>query len=235
MPASLARTFFARGRQPMHCTTPIKSSAPKLDDTIRCDDRDCSHSLLIRELQHRIRNLLTLVQYLVSQTHSATVRDYREALLARIGNLADASDLIESTQERRISLDALLSRTLKPYMAVCDDRIYSSGPDVDLEPRLGLALHMIFHELATNACKYGALASLSGRGEMHWSMRQDADGRKLALLWRERNGPQVCGPQRSGFGLNLVTKALTNAEVELRFERTGVVCQMLVEIDKFSR
>jgi two-component sensor histidine kinase len=119
-------------------------------------------------------------------------------------------------------------------MTVCDDRFYSSGPDVDLEPRLGLALHMIFHELATNACKYGALTSLSGCVEIHWSMRQDADGRRLALLWRERNGPQVCGPQRSGFGLNLVTKALTNAEVELRFERTGVVCQMLIEIDKFS-
>lgn len=218
----------------MHCTTPIKNSATELDDTIHCDDPDCPHSLLIRELQHRIRNLLTLVQYLVNQTHSATVPAYREALLAQIGNLADASDLIESPHERRISLDALLSRTLKPYMAACDDRFCSSGPNVDLGPRLGLALHMIFHELVTNACKYGALASLSGRVEIYWSLQQDAAGRKLALQWRERDGPEVCGPQRSGFGLNLVTKALANAEVELRFERTGVVCQMLIEIDKFS-
>jgi two-component sensor histidine kinase len=147
--------------------------------------------------------------------------------------LADASDLIESPHERRISLDALLSRALKPYVAARDDRFYSSGPNVDLEPRLALAL-LIFHELVTNACKYGALASLSGRVEIHWSLQQDAAGRKLALQWRERDGPEVCGPRRSGFGLNLVTKVLADAEVELRFERTGVVCQMLIEIDKFS-
>ena len=97
------------------------------------------------------------------------------------------------------------------------------------------ALHMIFHELATNACKHGALASASGRVQISWDQHLDGSDRKLAIHWSELNGPEVCEPKRKGFGLSLVTKALANAQVDLNFERTGLICRLLVEIDELPR
>jgi two-component sensor histidine kinase len=186
----------------------------------------------VDELQHRIRNLLTVVQCFVSQTDSPTAEEYRAALSARIASLSDAYNLIERTCAQKISLGELVEQTLKPYAAVRKDRIRAGGPDVELEPRLALSLHMVLHELVTNASKYGALTSTSGQVEVLWELLSDDAGRRLALQWRERGGPEVREPDRKGFGLRLVTKVLRNAQVGLSFDRAGLVCQMLIEIDE---
>jgi two-component sensor histidine kinase len=204
-----------------------------LEYTAQCNAPDSAKDFLVTELQHRIRNLLTLVQYLIVQTQSRTVPGYRSALIARIRNLADACELIESADGDPVSLTDLLERTLKPYAAVLQDRIHATGPDIDLEPRLGLALHLIFHELATNACKHGALANSSGRVEIFWDVNFDGSNRRLVIQWNESGGPAVREPARRGFGLNLMTKVLADAKVELRFERTGLICRILVNVCKF--
>jgi two-component sensor histidine kinase len=188
--------------------------------------------LLVDEFQHRIRNLLTVVQCLVSQTDSLTAEGYRAALSARIASLADAYDLIEQTSAQSIALAQLVEQTLKPYAAVRTDRIRAAGPDVELEPRIALSLHMVLHELVTNACKHGALTSRSGQVDVFWELLSDDAGRRLALQWRERGGPEVREPDRTGFGLRLVTKVLKNAQVGLSFDRAGFVCRMLMEIDE---
>jgi two-component sensor histidine kinase len=187
-----------------------------------------SLDLLVRELQHRIRNLLTVVQCLVNQTEAATADGYRAALNERIATLSDAYSLIECAGKRHISLTELLARTLKPYAGVRKDRIFVVGPDVALEPRLALSLHMIFHELATNANKHGALSSASGRVEVLWDFLSDGADRKLAVQWSERGGPQTHFPKRKGFGLRLIKRALTDAQVEMDFDPAGVVCRILV-------
>src|SRR4029077_406970 len=169
---------------------------------------------------------------LIKQTRAATIDGYREALTDRIDNFAAAHELIECACGHSISLVEVVARTLKPYAGILEDRIWIKGPDIELRPQLCLALHMIFHELATNACKHGALASASGRVEILWDQHLDGAGRKLAVQWSELNGPEVCEPKRKGFGLSLVTKALTDAQVELNFERSGLVCRILVDIDK---
>jgi two-component sensor histidine kinase len=215
-----------------HYANSSEDTAVDLDSSVRFKESDMSQNFLADELQHRIRNLLTLVQYLINRTHSATVDGYRAALIERIGNLAAAHELIERARRCPISMAELVARTLKPYAGTVDDRIQVKGPDIELRPQLCLALHMILYELSTNACKHGALASPSGRVEVFWDVHLDGAGRKLAVQWSERNGPEVYEPKRKGFGLSLVTKALTNAQVELGFERTGFVCRMLVEIDK---
>jgi two-component sensor histidine kinase len=130
--------------------------------------RDASLELLVRELQRRIRNLLTVVQFSVNNTEAGTADDYRVALMARIVSLSDAYNLIESARENRVFLAELLERTLKPHATFLKDRILVAGPDVVLEPHLALSLHMIFHELATNASKHGALTSTSGAVEVLW-------------------------------------------------------------------
>ncbi|SDT54631.1 sensor histidine kinase [Bradyrhizobium canariense] len=217
-------------------------------DEINCDSRESSASvceqqgermeagpslnLLVDELQHRIRNLLTVVQCFVSETESSTADEYRAALSARIAGLSDAYNLIERTRVQHIALSEVLEQTLKSYAAVRKNRIRAAGPDVELEPRLALSLHMALHELATNASKYGAFTTASGQVEVLWELLSDGAGRRLAIQWRERGGPEVREPDRKGFGLRLITKVLRNAQVELSFDRAGFVCQMLIEIDE---
>src|SRR5712664_614953 len=182
-------------------------------------------------LQHRIRNLLTVVQCFVNNTEASTANDYRVALMARIVNLSDAYNLIESARENRVSLAELLERTLMPHATFLKDRIFAAGPDIVLEPRLALSLHMIFHELATNASKHGALASTSGAVEVLWDVRSDGGDHALAVQWREHGGPEVRKPRHKGFGLRLISKVLSGAQVEMDFAPTGLLCRLLVEID----
>ena len=194
-------------------------------------ERNASLELLVRELQHRIRNLLTVVQCFVNGTEANTADDYRFALMARIANLSDAYSLIESTRENRVSLVELLDRTLKPHATFLKDRILVGGPDIVLEPRLALSLHLIFHELATNAGKHGALTSTSGAVEVLWNVRSDGEEHALAVQWREHGGPEVRKPRHKGFGLRLISKVLSGARVEMDFAPAGLLCRLLVEID----
>jgi two-component sensor histidine kinase len=194
-------------------------------------ERNASLELLVRELQHRIRNLLTVVQCFVNSTEASTADDYRFALMARIANLSDACSLIESTRENRVSLAELLDRTLKPHATFLKDRILVGGPDIVLEPRLALSLHLIFHELATNAGKHGALTSTSGAVEVLWDVRSDGEEHALAVQWREHGGPEVRKPRHKGFGLRLISKVLSGARVEMDFAPAGLLCRLLVEID----
>jgi two-component sensor histidine kinase len=188
-----------------------------------------SLTLLVGELQHRIRNLLTVVQCFVNHTDSATPDGYRAALTARIAALSDAYNLIDRAREHRISLIELLERTLNPFAAARKDRVHAAGPDVELEPRLALPLHMIVHELASNASKHGALSSSSGRVEVFWNLLRNDGGWSLAMQWSEHGGPEVSKPKHRGFGLRLITKVLTDARVEMEFAPAGVVCRVLIE------
>jgi two-component sensor histidine kinase len=200
----------------------------RLNCSAQCDEHDTARDLLIAELKHRLSNLLTLVQFLIVHTQSTTVRTYQSVLVARIRCLAEAYELIDLCNGDRIPLAGVLERTLKPYAAVFEGRIHAAGPDVDLEPRLGLALHLVFHELVTNACKHGALSSSSGQVKVLSGV--DSDETSLAIQWSESDGPEVREPQHRGFGLNLLSKILGDAKVELRFKPTGLTCSILVNI-----
>lgn len=209
---------------------PARDLISTTDNRIRLDRSDPALSLLVRELQHRIRNLLSVVQCFVIQTDSQTTAQYRAALLSRLSNLSEAYGLIERTKAHRTVLPHLLEMTLKPFAIAEPDRITASGPDVELEPKLSLALHVAFHELATNACKYGALSSNSGQVTVIWEMLSGPAGQMLAVQWSERGGPPVTEPDRKGFGLRLVTKVIPDASVKLTFDKAGLICWMLVPV-----
>jgi chromate reductase, NAD(P)H dehydrogenase (quinone) len=221
------------GREATDCLDSHLNANTGPDSTNECRRHDNLLDLAIAELQHRSRNLLTTVRWLARRTHSATVDGYRDALLARIESLSEAHELLEWTPGRPIFLAELLMRTLKSYDEILQDRIRLAGPDIDLEPRLALALHMVFHELATNASKHGALTSQTGWVEIHWGLLHlDGVGSRLAVLWSEHGGPFVSEPSYKGFGTTLISKALGNACVELSFRPTGVVCHMLLELEQ---
>jgi two-component sensor histidine kinase len=185
--------------------------------------------LLVGELQHRIRNLLTVVQCFISQTEAATADDFRAALIERLVALSDAHNQIDQARNHHISFTELLERTLKPYASARNDQIYAAGPDVEIDSRLALALHMIFHELATNASKHGALASAAGRVEVLWDFRPEGTEWTFAIQWSECGGPSVDKPTRLGFGLRLISKVLPGAQVTIDFDRSGVICRMLIK------
>jgi two-component sensor histidine kinase len=187
--------------------------------------------LLVGELDHRLGNILALVQVLVAQTSSVTVEEYRAKLIARIAGLANVQKLIG--RPRSLWLAELLEQTVHPYGTGGERRFDLAGPDVALEPNLALRLHLVFHELATNANKHGALSSPAGWVKIRWELLHPADGLMLAIFWSEHGGPKVKPPERRGFGSRLITEALAQMQgrVELRFGANGVACRILIRMD----
>ncbi|WP_050629787.1 HWE histidine kinase domain-containing protein [Bradyrhizobium viridifuturi] len=192
--------------------------------------RNESLELVVRELQHRMRNILSIVLCFVNHTDASTTADFRAALSARIMTLSDACRTIEAAREQRVSLAWILERTLKPHAMCRKRRILLAGPDLTLEPHIALSLHVIFHELATNASKHGALISTAGAVEVTWESPLYLGGQGLAIRWRESGGPRVTKPERRGFGVQLIARVLPGAQIDLDFAPEGLVCRLLIDL-----
>jgi len=192
------------------------------------DLQEKSLALLLGELDHRIRNLLMVVEAAVRQTHSTSVEDYRAKLIARIAGLHEFYEFT-SPHGRMPGFAELVDQTFRPYSAN-DAQILATGPDLQLE----LALHLVLHELAANAKKYGALSSPLGRVKIEWKIRQvPSAARKLAILWTEHGGPEVQRPRHRGFGSRLIKRALDGyGGVRLDFNSMGLTCFMLIDLDR---
>ena len=201
------------------------------DDKDTYPKRDAALELLAKELQHRIRNLLGIVQCFVTDTEANSADGYRAALMERLAALSSVFSFIEQARGHRVSLAKMIERTLKPHAICPNGRIILAGPDITLEPQCALSLHLVFHELATNACKHGALASASGAVEVCWDVLSERSGLALAIQWREHGGPSVRKPQRMGFGMRLISKALVGAQVDMDFASAGLVCRILFKIN----
>jgi two-component sensor histidine kinase len=189
-------------------------------------------ALLVGELDHRIRNLLMMIEAAVKQTHSTSVEDYRAKLIARIAGLHGFC-LFTSHYGRILGLAQLLEQTVRPYSAN-GAQVLAAGPNVELEPSLARALHLVFHELATNANKHGALSSPVGHVKIEWRTRHvPGTPRKLAIVWTEHGGPEVKHPRYCGFGSRLIKTVLGGrGGVRMDFNRTGLACFMLVDLDR---
>lgn len=184
--------------------------------------------LLIHELNHRVKNMLATVQSVARQSlgrakGASPLADFEDRLMA----LAWTHDVL--TRERWVgaSLRVILSRTLAPHAG--DGRVELSGPDLRISPKMALALAMGGHELATNAAKYGALSSDSGRVSVRWRLDPETEPARLILDWQEIGGPPVEPPKSRGFGSRLLERGLAGelgGEVKIAFERPGVRCRI---------
>jgi two-component sensor histidine kinase len=149
----------------------------------------------------------------------------------------DVHQLIGRAQCQALSLAELLERALSPYAALGEDRFDPAGPDIALEPNLVLALHLVFHELASNASKHGALSWPFGWVKIRWELMRVADvGLVLTIVWSEHAGPKVAEPKRGGFGRRLIAAALaqTQGQADLHFGANGVICRICVRVDGLS-
>ena len=196
--------------------------------------------LLMAELGHRVKNSLTLVQALVSQTlrEETSVDRAREALTARIAALGQSHGMLIDERWSGASLKQVVDGAIGLHGArTVTDRFKVAGPSVRLGPRQMLAMSMALHELGTNAAKYGALSVPNGRVEIAWTTTRRSNSRWLRLHWQELGGPPVLPPTRRGFGSKLIKRALKEAldgEVTLSFEPGGVTCTVQAHLQPAS-
>lgn len=173
---------------------------------------DQRNKTLIGELNHRVKNTLAIVQAIAKETlrGRAAEQEIRDALNSRLFALARSHDVLATEGWEGASLEEVISRALAPFVTSgnMEDRIVVEGQKVRLSPTCTVSLSLGFHELATNAAKYGALSVPDGKIEVRWTEEPSEDGGSVRLSWRERNGPPVSPPNQKGFGSRLIERAL---------------------------
>ena len=191
-----------------------------------------SQSLLINELNHRVKNTLAIVQGLAAQSFRrvAGAGDAMRAFDARINALAAAHSLLTERSWESAEIADIVTRSVEATAGPDAARIALDGPDVRLEPQTAVSLAMIIHELSTNAIKYGALSVPDGTVRVGWTARPGAnDGVALVFDWKELGGPAVAPPEREGFGSRLIRLGLSSelaSSVDLAFEPDGLHCRI---------
>jgi two-component system CheB/CheR fusion protein len=164
------------------------------------------HKTMIGELNHRVRNMLAVVSAMAQQTLAREVEPaVLDPFLSRLFAIARTYKLLTDADWVSMALDELLRGELGSLAG--PERFQVGGPRVRLNPREALAVGMVFHELATNALKYGALSNSTGRVEVHWSQSDEPEP-TLEIRWEEHGGPPVNQPTRRGFGTLLLERQL---------------------------
>jgi PAS domain S-box-containing protein len=193
--------------------------------------------LLIDELNHRVKNTLATVQSLASQSArgAATPEAFRERFEGRLMALSKAHDQLTLHHWESAELRELLSASLAPFSGGAGERVVLRGEDVVLRPRAVLTLAMAFHELTTNAVKYGALSVPDGRVEIRWQPvnAQKNSGVGLHIEWEEMDGPPVREPARRGFGTTLIERSVAgdlDGRATLDFAPSGVRCAIEIPL-----
>jgi len=186
--------------------------------------------LLLRELTHRSKNLLAVIQAIARQTASRTktIDDFLDRFGARLVAIGCSQDLLVADNWHGASLRTLVEQQLNVHADRVGGQIEIDGEDVMLKPEAVQNLGLALHELATNAQKYGALSSDRGRVHIHW---QFCDAAKLKLTWEEQGGPPVSAPERSGFGRAMIESVVGKAlegDVKLTFPPKGVRCVIVI-------
>jgi two-component sensor histidine kinase/PAS domain-containing protein len=191
--------------------------------------------LLLRELNHRVKNTLATVQALASQTvrHAREPAAFLTAFSGRLQALGAAHGLLSDREWRGIGLRELTRLETAPFESASDKRISITGEDVLITPDQALGLGLILHELGSNALKYGALSDARGKVDLTWKIEGRRDSRRLLLSWRETGGPPVAPPQHHGFGSILISRSLAkvmDSEVKHEFPPGGVTAEISMRL-----
>jgi two-component sensor histidine kinase len=195
-------------------------------DEIR--EREQRLNLLMREMAHRSKNILAVVQAIARQslTQAGSLEEFGQSFSARLQSLAQSHDLLTQVEWTGTRLTDLLRSQLGHYTEG-GSQITIEGPDVNLAPVAVPYLGLALHELSTNAAKHGALSVPEGRVAVRWSLRATPDaGERLWLRWTESGGPPVVPPTRRGFGTDVTRKLVARAlrgTVTFEFAETGIV------------
>lgn len=197
--------------------------------------------LLIDELNHRVKNTLATVQAIVAQglKFKPSIERARDTIESRLQSLSRSHDLLTRENWEGADLHDVIAQALRPFAYGSDDPPFAlAGPPIRLRPKLALSLGMAFHELATNAAKYGALTIDSGRVNVAWSWEAKDVRPSVALEWTESGGPPVKPRSHRGFGSRLIENGLAHevgGSAMLVYKTEGVRCTLRFPVESEER
>lgn len=239
---ALARTLSDTSRSIQELLRRVRDDAAAREqalvlDLIERKEAEKRQQRLLNELNHRVKNTLAIVRAIATQTYGTaeTPEAFLDSFEARLLALSQAHDLLTQSAWQGASLRDMVSQELAPHADGTGSRFVLNGSDVHLGPHAVVTLGMVFHELATNAAKYGALSVPGGHVEVAWTLDTAAAGRRLRVEWWETGGPPVTPRRRRGFGSRLIERGLArdlSGEVRLDFPPEGVRCVMDLPLEE---
>ncbi len=202
----------------------VRISGVTIDATDR-REAEARQVLLAREVDHRARNALAVIQSIIRLTRAKNVDDYVLTVEGRIKALARAHTLLSDSRWRGADLGTLVGEELAPYRA--GDKVKINGPNISLLPATAQGIALALHELATNAAKYGALSSMKGSVSFTWQIQSDA----LTLYWREDGGPKIKRPSERSFGLKVIRASIEQqlgGKTQFDWNPEGLRCEFSI-------
>ena len=205
---------------------PVRMIGTNLDITRR-KEQENHISFLLREVSHRSKNLLAIIQAMATQTArtSLSVDDFQARFGQRLQGMAASHDLLVNQNWQGVDIGELVRAQLKPFADEAGRRLEIAGPHVFLAPAAAQSIGLALHELATNATKYGALSAANGKISVTWRTLRADPAPRLQMTWRESGGPEVTPPQRRGFGHTVferMIKQSLGASITLDYAADGV-------------
>jgi two-component sensor histidine kinase len=197
-----------------------------VDVTDRYESEE-TQRLLMRELDHRMKNTLQVIQAIIRRTAKShdSIEKFEQSLVGRVNAMARAHELL--AQERWMGADIGTIIAQESVNFDVADAIRSSGPRIRLNPKAALSFALATHELGTNALKYGALSAPNGRVDVDWSVERVEDEPRFVLCWKESGGPPVEPPTRQGFGSMLIERSIAyelDGKATVDYRRDGFTC-----------
>ncbi|MGQ0589632.1 MAG: HWE histidine kinase domain-containing protein [Sphingosinicella sp.] len=200
-------------------------------DLTRHKEEQAQSRMLIDELNHRVKNTLTTVQSIVAQAlrNASDPEEIRESIESRLFALSRSHDLLTRENWESAGLHDVVNAALEPFGVANgrSERFKVTGENVRFPPKAALALGIAFHELATNAVKYGAFSGETGCVRIAWTIEPAPEGDRLILRWSEENGPPVAPPTKKGFGSRVIERGLAlemGGTTRLDYRPDGVIC-----------
>lgn len=224
------RTFLVDARRLSHPDDNSSNILVLFDDVTERQHHNAEMEFIVSETRHRMKNLFAVVRSIALQTDvkDCTAADYRETLLGRLETTFRAQEIAATSDTA--DLETLLRQVVSEPGA---GRLHCNGPVVLLASSKVLPISMIFHELMTNAVKYGAYSTAEGSVNVSWSLEPGEKGRTyLTCEWREENGPPVSPPDRKGYGTELIkgTSVQLGGRVELRYDPGGLTAIIRIPV-----
>jgi PAS domain S-box-containing protein len=185
--------------------------------------------LLLNEVNHRSKNMLSVVLAIAQQTIAPSSEDFVQRFSNRVQALAASHDLLVKNQWQSIGVADLVRAQLAHFADLMERRIVLDGPPLHLSVAGAQSIGMVVHELATNAAKHGALSNQDGHVEITWQLNNGAAGERFMMSWIERGGPPVAGPTHRGFGSTVVTSMVElslDGAIHLDFAASGLVWRL---------
>lgn len=206
--------------------------ARDLSEQKKAEEREM---LLAREVDHRSKNLLGVVQSVVHLANAPDVTELKQAITGRVQSLARTHSLLAASRWDGADLFTLIADELEAYSKDDPSRVRIKGPPVRLKPAAAQAFALVIHELRTNAAKYGCLSNAEGHLKVTWLLPAVAQEKaRLRLRWEERGGPLVSSPTKRGFGSTVIRTSIERqlgGKLKLDWQSSGLVCDIQVPLE----